>query len=190
MQSQAFGEEHPSGVRHAALREATAPEPELGAMHAEPERPSSEPADPWCEPRYVQLTLEGQALCASEGFPVRGEGPRIAAALGSLVRMADGVQRAHARIEDLDVQLVRMVHRSGSYYLAVLTRAERVPSGVKLSEMQQRVAKLAAQGNTSQQIGLALGVSTNTVKFHLKRVYELLRVSNRVELSRALHNHT
>jgi DNA-binding CsgD family transcriptional regulator len=52
--------------------------------------------------------------------------------------------------------------------------------------MQTRVATLAARGDTSLQIGVQLGVSANTVKFHLKRVYELLGVGNRIELRHAL----
>ncbi|MFT3922137.1 MAG: helix-turn-helix transcriptional regulator [Myxococcales bacterium] len=183
MRSQAFGEEQPSGVRHSVLAEEPPAEPASSPVAPQTESPAE---DPWCEPRYVQLAMDGQALCASEGFPLQAEGQRITVALAGVVRMANGAQRAQARIEDLDVQLVRMVHRSGSYYLAVLKRIEHAPKGVKLSEMQERVARLAAQGNTSQQIGSQLGVSSNTVKFHLKRVYELLSVSNRVELSRAL----
>ncbi len=46
-------------------------------------------------------------------------------------RMANGVQQVRARIEDLDVQLVRLVHHEG-YYLAVLTRSELPTNGQAL----------------------------------------------------------
>jgi DNA-binding CsgD family transcriptional regulator len=176
-------------VRHTSLPESGHPEDAVSAGREVFLRECQAEPDIWCEARYVQLGLDGQALCASEGFRGWLSGPRLAT-LGAAARLANGAQRAQARIDNVDVQLVRMNHRTGSYYLAVLTRSEASTRTVRLSEMQQRVAELAAKGGTAQQISVQLGVSANTVKFHLKRVYELLKVSNRVELSRALSAQT
>jgi DNA-binding NarL/FixJ family response regulator len=55
-----------------------------------------------------------------------------------------------------------------------------------LSEAQDAVARAAAEGFTVQQIAERLGISPNTVKFHLKRTYASLGVTNRLELRRAL----
>ena len=178
-----FADEQPSGTRHKPLSDSSA----LSDAHeSHSEVRGATPSERWSGTRYVQLTLDGQALCASEGFSTWIEEQRITAELGEAVRLANGAQRGYSRFADVDVQLVRMNHRTGGYYLAVLTRAELPERVVRLSGMQERVALLAARGDTSGQIGTQLGVSANTVKFHLKRVYELLGVSNRIELRRAL----
>lgn len=191
----AFGEEQPSGIRHKPLAESNKVHlaagwiatPRDGASVPAGDRlGGASPVEVWRGPRYVQLTADGQPLGASEGFANSPEDQHIAAGLSEAVRMANGAQRAHVRLADVDVQLVRMNHRTTSYYLAVLTRADVSSRSARLSEMQERVATLAARGETSSQIGAQLGVSVNTVKFHLKRVYELLDVGNRIELRRAL----
>ncbi len=183
--STVFDDEPSSGVRHTSLP-ATGPvsTTHTGTRSLLLDEREAE-ADTWHGARYVELTMDGQALYASEGSQSWLTNQRLTA-LGGVVRKAGGAQRTQARVDDVDIQLVRMYHRTGSHYLAVLTRAAPKRTAVRLSEMQRRVAGLAAQGNTAQQVSAQLGVSVNTVKFHLKRVYEILNVSNRVELSRAL----
>lgn len=51
---------------------------------------------------------------------------------------------------------------------------------------QLEVARLAALGRRCHEIGRALGCSTNTVRSHLRIIYDRLAVSNRIELMRAL----
>ena len=41
--------------------------------------------------------------------------------------------------------------------------------------------RLLGQGFSNEQIAEATGISVNTVKYHLKRVYKKLHVHNRVE---------
>ena len=48
------------------------------------------------------------------------------------------------------------------------------------------VAQLAARGFTTDQVGRALGVSSNTVKKHLRNVYDRLAISSRAELATIL----
>lgn len=48
------------------------------------------------------------------------------------------------------------------------------------------VAQLVLSGATNQDIANALGISHNTVKFHVKNILEKSHVKNRCELSRAL----
>lgn len=54
--------------------------------------------------------------------------------------------------------------------------------GASLSDRETEVLLLVAQGLQNRQIADRLFISTNTVKFHLKRMYRTLRVSSRSEL--------
>jgi DNA-binding CsgD family transcriptional regulator len=51
-----------------------------------------------------------------------------------------------------------------------------------LSEAERRVAALAADGYTNQQIALRLHVTRSTVEQHLTRVYRKLKISRRADL--------
>lgn len=62
----------------------------------------------------------------------------------------------------------------------------RVVSNAKwytLTPRQQQVARLAARGLSNSEIALELGVKSNTVDAHLKKIYLLLDVHSRAELS-------
>ncbi len=48
------------------------------------------------------------------------------------------------------------------------------------------VAAHAARGLTTDEVGRALGVSANTVKKHLRNVYDRLAISSRAELATML----
>ena len=53
----------------------------------------------------------------------------------------------------------------------------------KLTRAEVRVARLIAQGSTPKEIAAKLGVSVNTVRTHLKRVFQKMRVERQVELA-------
>ena len=53
-----------------------------------------------------------------------------------------------------------------------------------LSERENEVLALVAEGFTNSQIAQRLHVSDNTIKFHLQNIYQRLGVSNRTEASR------
>ncbi len=53
----------------------------------------------------------------------------------------------------------------------------------RLTRRQTDVALLAAQGRPNAAIALSLGLSENTVKKHLKDIFDELGVSNRTELA-------
>ncbi len=58
--------------------------------------------------------------------------------------------------------------------------AEARPPG-KLSPREQEVLELLTKGATNKEIAASLGVSTNTVKNHLKNILEKLHLENRVQ---------
>lgn len=60
-------------------------------------------------------------------------------------------------------------------------RVQSTKDSTQLSPREQEVLALLAQGLTNPEIGLELTVSENTVRFHLKNIYEKLNVTNRTE---------
>ena len=60
------------------------------------------------------------------------------------------------------------------------------PLLTKLTPRQRDVALLAARGYTNADIGLSLELSENTVKKHLKDIFDLVEIANRTELAAKL----
>ncbi len=56
-----------------------------------------------------------------------------------------------------------------------------------LSEREEEVLALLAEGKSNLQIGAALSLSENTVKFHLRNLYAKLGVTNRTEAAAKFH---
>lgn len=56
-----------------------------------------------------------------------------------------------------------------------------------LTDREEAVLALAAEGKSNAQIGAALGLSENTVKFHLKNLFSKLGVTNRTEAAAKFH---
>lgn len=50
-----------------------------------------------------------------------------------------------------------------------------------ITHRETGIMLLLMQGFSNEQIAKATGISINTVKYHLKRVYKKLHVQNRVE---------
>ena len=66
------------------------------------------------------------------------------------------------------------------------TSARAPPDGLleALPARSREVADLLIQGKQNKWIAWKLGISRDTVKYHVRRVYSLLGVSSRVELLR------
>ena len=58
---------------------------------------------------------------------------------------------------------------------------ENVFTRFDLTSRESEVLELIAAGKTNKEIADALFISINTVKYHVKKVYEKLQVSNRKE---------
>jgi len=87
------------------------------------------------------------------------------------------------RILNLVLPYVDMALRRVECLQPVKEEKEYTESGVFaiLSERELEVLKWLEQGKTNQEIGLILDISGNTVKNHLKRIFNKLDVSSRTQ---------
>ncbi len=67
--------------------------------------------------------------------------------------------------------------------------AAAVPSADGLTQREREVALLVADGLRSREVAERLGIASQTVKSHLKTIFDKLGVRNRVELARRLVQH-
>jgi two-component system, NarL family, response regulator len=77
---------------------------------------------------------------------------------------------------------IRAVH-AGQKYIPMLVGAKLVErmNGTQLSDRELDVLKLLAKGKSTQAIGLALGITEGTVKFHITNILQKLGVSDRTQ---------
>ena len=105
--------------------------------------------------------------------------------IAAIVARAD----RHARfdsafvIDGARMTMVRLYGQSVRYLITfeALTAPELSPDAL-LSPRQREVADYACAGATAREIGQTLGLSTETVREHLKEIYRRLGIASRVEL--------
>ena len=73
-----------------------------------------------------------------------------------------------------------------SFPPTLLERLSERPETHGLSMRQLEVLEELAEGRSNDEIARRLFISTNTVKFHLRAIYERLGVHNRVEAAQLL----
>ncbi|MDA8381889.1 MAG: LuxR C-terminal-related transcriptional regulator [Betaproteobacteria bacterium] len=64
---------------------------------------------------------------------------------------------------------------------AAITEESPPPDTFGISGREQEIMRWVCVGKTNQEIGLILGISPNTVKNHLKRIFAKMNVSNRAQ---------
>ena len=103
-----------------------------------------------------------------------------------LERGASAFVSKHIDPEDLAAMLRQIVQ--GTVWTSVVTagedRAARAAKKAGLTERETEVLAALAEGRSNKQIGLALGVGEQAVKYHLTNLYRKLETANRVEALR------
>jgi DNA-binding NarL/FixJ family response regulator len=89
-------------------------------------------------------------------------------------------------IADVIGTLQNVARGRTSFPAAVLERLSERPDARGLSSRQLEVLEELALGRSNDEIARNLFISTNTVKFHLRAIYERLDVRNRVEAAQLI----
>ena len=92
------------------------------------------------------------------------------------VSLLKGVQRGEAAITS-DV--------AGKILDEFSRQARRMKGGREVDQLTERetqVLQFLVEGRTNRQIGVALGLSENTVKYHLRNILEKLHLHNRAQV--------
>jgi DNA-binding NarL/FixJ family response regulator len=100
----------------------------------------------------------------------------------------DGVLRASLTLRRIADDLQRIV--AGERVLParwLYAHAAATDPLAGLSTRQREILELIAGGQSSKEIAEVLHVSLNTVKYHVRKVYERLHVSTRAQAARVLH---
>jgi DNA-binding CsgD family transcriptional regulator len=139
----------------------------------------------------AQTALE-VALREHKGLPQPFELARTLLAMGTVRRR--GKRKREAR-ESLG-QALAIFQELGAALWADRTRAElgriggRAPSPAHLTPTEERVAELAAEGQTNREIAGSLFLSVKTVEANLTHIYRKVGVTSRRQLARWLKAET
>jgi DNA-binding NarL/FixJ family response regulator len=101
---------------------------------------------------------------------------------------ANGYILKSARPDEI-LDAIRDLHAGGAPMSAHVARrvvaqfrpVKQAPADAALSEREQQVLSLLAEGLLYKEIGDRLGISVGTIKQHIHRIYEKLHVQNRTE---------
>jgi len=90
---------------------------------------------------------------------------------------------------------VNIVANGGSYMSPSIARkisehfnAQSKKVKIKLTERQNEIVQLVADGKSYKQIAESCFISLNTVRSHLKKIYAQLDINNKVDLIRKLND--
>jgi DNA-binding CsgD family transcriptional regulator len=122
------------------------------------------------EPGFIELL--------AEAYPA-WTGPWLPRPLASLAEAQTHERRA----------VGRLILRADPRDERVLVHARRATVVDALTEREGEVARLFASGESTKELAGRLGISPNTVRVHLGRIYEKLGVVNKAELASMLADH-
>ena len=143
--------------------------------------------------RPLDVAISGWVIEPSRGKYIldqlrgRPEAPRIIIYTGAddenipVLAMAHGAAAFVSKREETDYLLdtVASVAAGHMVFPFVDVRRIHLKPLTTLTHREMEVLAAAATGQSTKEIAAAQGVSPNTVKFHLRNVYEKLGVSNR-----------
>lgn len=139
------------------------------------------------------LGLLGEAVQIAEGSPARLEHAKALTALGSALRRdrrpteaREPLRAGFELASRCGAQPVAARARSELYAAGARPRREALSGPESLTPSEQRVAGLAAGGESNREIAQALYVTPKTVEVHLTSVYSKLGITGRASLAGAL----
>jgi DNA-binding CsgD family transcriptional regulator len=122
-------------------------------------------------PHYQQLatrqTSLQELLSASDTWPI---GPMI----------SDDLKRDYPSLTLLGV-VGFDINKERFVLLRMERNEEEIWTDKRLSGREEEILQLVIAGKTNQQIAWRLSISENTVKVHLRHIFEKLRVQSRTE---------
>ncbi|MEV0369627.1 AAA family ATPase [Streptomyces sp. NPDC050636] len=171
-------------------------------------REELELARAWGSPRTVAASLRGlgllrtgpaaidslaEAVTLLESIPARVDLAHALTDLGEALHKDGHVKESRARLR----QALDLADTSGAaplterVYRALLAtgarpRRKRLSGVSALTSRECRIATLAAEGMTNQQIASTLFITCRTVEFHLTRAFRKLDINGRGDLARVL----
>jgi len=77
----------------------------------------------------------------------------------------------------------KLLERIGELEIPIITTSPTQASTIRaaLTEREQEIFQLFASGESNQQIGRQLSLSTNTVRNHIKSILAKLQLENRIQ---------
>jgi DNA-binding CsgD family transcriptional regulator len=144
-------------------------------------------------PSREALGLLEEALAVTDGTTRRPVLARVLLSYGAALRRSDRLQDAREplyRAADLATEMGMERVRENAYRELSLAgarpRRARATGPASMTDAQQQVASLAAQGLTNREIAERLFVTIKTVETHLMAVYRKLGIRTRDELAAVL----
>lgn len=140
-------------------------------------------------PAYLVAGPDGRVLHATPEARPWLDRPDFTDHLSVAVRGLDrgGTPGSHV-LDMAEVLVSRLDGEGGVRYLVCVRPAQRITRAVlaSLSPVQRRIAEYIGAGAQRDEVATALGIGAETVRSHLRVVYERLGVANRLELARVL----
>lgn len=145
--------------------------PVMGGLEATRRLKASEPAV-----KIVMLTVSEDDDDLFEAIKVGADGyilKRLRA--DDFFELLSGLERGEAA---LSRPLAAKIMRE----LARVQESNEVPAADRLTEREEEILQLLALGRSNRQIGEALVISENTVKYHTKHILDKLHLQSRAEV--------
>lgn len=100
-----------------------------------------------------------------------------------LVGMLSDIEKGEVSFSPgLAVRILKEFRRSGASHDHPSQHAAEDTKRGRLTRRQLEVLEMVAKGITYKEVGVALGLSERTVKYHMERIIELLQLENRAQV--------